>query len=237
MTDRVERRCISANGGTWRQFAALRHSIAIESKADILRVCRGHTLSSFRQAIARLSRQRFRFWEWPVFSASAFLRLGLDHLVQPAGNKNGHVLLRPGIFSIAFLRIKPKTDNVPSPLSDQLEFRLGCRGVADLRRISKIDVQHGEKVRRVGFPPTNCGLTTGIFFQATNGAGAEGERKSKEQGPKPDTKPDALAVPGRRFHSLGPQLGNATRYLLTRDAHNALSHPPSSVTHSSPNSL
>src|SRR5258708_23660092 len=106
------------------------------------------TLSSFRQAIARLSRQRFRFWEWPVFSASAFLRLGLDHLVQPAGNKNGHVLLRPGIFSIAFLRIKPKTDNVPSPLSDQLEFRLVCLRVVDLRRNAKLDLQHCYTVRR-----------------------------------------------------------------------------------------
>jgi hypothetical protein len=36
MTDRVERRCISANGGTWRQFAALRHSIAIESKDGVI---------------------------------------------------------------------------------------------------------------------------------------------------------------------------------------------------------
>src|SRR5258708_1943098 len=91
---------MAAHGVSSRRCVIL---IAIGSKADILRVCRGRTLSRFRQAIARLSRQRFPFWEWPVFSAIEFLRLGLDHLVQPAGNKDGHVLLRPGIFSIGRL--------------------------------------------------------------------------------------------------------------------------------------
>src|SRR5260370_30351818 len=47
---------------------------------------------------------------------------------------------------------------------------------------SLIDGQNGKNVRLVVFRPRICGLMTGIFFQATNGAGAEGEGKSKEQG-------------------------------------------------------
>src|SRR5207247_5365293 len=122
--------------------------------------------------------------KWLVFSRNTFLWLGFDHLIQPTGNKNSEVLLSAGIFSATFLGIKPQTDDVAIALSDRLEPRFGRGGVADLRRISKINVQHGENVRLVVLRPRISSAS--IFFRATAGACAQGKRSSQEHALKPE---------------------------------------------------
>src|SRR6266550_6966029 len=87
-----------------------------------------------------LSGQGFRFRKWPVFSGNAILGLGLDHLVEPAANKNSEVLLYVSIFSVTFLGVQPQAGDVRIPLSDQLELRFGRGGVTDLRRISEVNM-------------------------------------------------------------------------------------------------
>src|SRR5262245_9832980 len=128
-------------------------------------------------ALARLSGQFFHFGEWLIISRGALLRLRLYHLVQPASNKDSYVLLETRIFSAALLGIESKTDNVPIRCADQYGRRFGGSGVADLRRIPQIDVQHGENVRLVIFRTRISDLAIAICA----GAGAQSERKSQEQ--------------------------------------------------------
>ena len=156
-------------------------------------------------AEAPLSSQPFRFRKWLIVSRGALLRLRLHHLVEPAGNKDSHVLLQTCIFSAAFFGIESKTDNVPIRCADQYGRRFGGGGVADLSRIPQIDVQHGENVRLVVFRTWISDLAAAICA----GARAQSERESQEQQSRPKTSArpahcclPAAHVPARRSRPL-----------------------------------
>jgi hypothetical protein len=92
----------------------------------------------------------------------------------PATNRR--VLLQTRIFSVAFLGIEAKADDVAIRPSDRLEPRLGRGGVADLSRISKINVQHGENVRLIVLRARIGEVVTTSAGQLA-GARAQSERK------------------------------------------------------------
>jgi len=133
----------------------------------------------FQPFLPGLSGQGFGFGEWPVFGASAVLGLGLDHLVEAAASKDREELLRAGIFSVALLGIQPQTHDVPISLRDQLQPRFGRGGVADLRRIPEVDMQHRENVGLVVLGRRAWGST--FSSQVTTRACAQGERESQDQ--------------------------------------------------------
>src|SRR5215831_11275727 len=173
-------------------------------------------------ADARLSGQLFRFGEWLIISRGALLRLRLHHLVEPAGNKDSHVLLQTCIFSAAFFGIEAKTDNVPIRCADQYGRRFGGGGVADLSRIPQIDVQHGENVRLVVFRTRISDLAV-----ASAGAGAQSERESQEQQSRPKTSArsahyclSAAHVPARRSRSLSSPAAERSDERDSRGHHN-----------------
>jgi hypothetical protein len=143
------------------------------------------------------SRQCFRFGKWLVFSFGTFLRLRLHHLVEPTGNENSRVLLQAGIFSIAFLGIESKTYDVPICPPDRLDPRFGRGGLADLGRISQINMQHRKNVGLVALRPRIRGLA--IPAGQATAARAQTNRKSRKQRRKPKTSArSAHCYPSRR---------------------------------------